>query len=107
MPTETHNQLQSFNVSARFGAERAPKAGEAAAFRWRDCDHTPWTKKRGEVEAVASLILCDEPKNGWVEIQLTEQTTDKLGRVHSRTIAVTLNSDARKALLAYLKKSGA
>jgi hypothetical protein len=73
-------------------------------------EHTPYNKRAWEarqVNARAAFRVCDYDGTGsnpeaWTEINLTEITDDKNGNAREKVIAITLNADERKALIALL-----
>ena len=107
-----------FSKSESFGVV-ASYFGSRGAFKWRDKSHTPSNKRSGEVKSHAEVVVTDEPDGvntldgvriaakGWIQIDLTEMVEHAAsGRTRWKTISILMGSEARAALLEYLRREG-
>jgi hypothetical protein len=83
------------------------RAQPGPTFSLNDFDHTPFSKRKGEVQATGKLVIQDYDgsnanKETWLSLELTEIVHHESGRSASRTITMTLDPAARKALIEML-----
>lgn len=95
----------TFKVESRYGSGRDPSPDDAPvmiAWRWRDTDHTPYNKRSGQVESSRATLSVTAAFQG-LSIELSECTqATHGGNFIERIISVSLDADARAALLDYL-----
>jgi hypothetical protein len=78
-------------------------------FSLNDFDHTPESKRHGEVKATAKLTIQDYDgscanKDAWTSIYVTEIVHHESGRSVARSISMALDPVARKALIDFLSE---
>lgn len=83
------------------------RAQPGLTFSLNDFDHTPESKRRGEVQATGKLVIQDYDgsnanKETWLSISMTEIVHHESGRSVARTISMSLDPAARKALIEML-----
>jgi hypothetical protein len=78
-------------------------------FTLNDFEHTPMNRRHGEVKATGKIAIQDydgtlENKSAWLSICLSEIVHHESGRSVMREISVSLDPDARKALIDLLSE---
>lgn len=87
------------HVMTMFGGRREFKASDTA--------HTPYNKRRGQVQSSATMRVQHFTGNknnpdGWLSVNISELVRHDSGRSVERVISMTLDNAARKALVMFL-----
>ena len=91
-----------------FKVERYFSDKTGTKFTVINSDHTPHNRRKGERKATATLEIINRPmtENGldWLTIELSETVSnrDGSGRWMTKTIAITVSDDIKRALIAAL-----
>lgn len=101
MPRNTNETFSANEAAYGF---RAAREGERAVFKWSCENHTPFYSLRDNSRALLQVEMNGPSDAPWLGIRLEEQTPRKDGTLVSRVISVTLGTEARAALLEYLKQ---
>ena len=71
-------------------------------FKHVNTDHTPYTKRNGEVKASCSATVSWHDRSDWLEISMEEIVYHKTGRNISKVITTQLDDIEAKAMYSFL-----